>query len=135
MQKYIHRGDIAFALLLAFFLCWGAALMMEPISLLNMVRLAWRFLLVAVLLEVVLALVAYLRGGKGLFGQKASMFFFWQKAIGAGIVLSALFAAFYAIYLPWAYVCAHWLRLVVLGVLGVAAVMLYLRSLVRKQND
>lgn len=133
MLKFIHRGDIAFALLLAFFLCWGAALLMEPVSVLNVVRLAWRFLLVALLLEMVLALVAYLRGGKGLFGRKASSFYFWQKAVGAGVVVSVLFTAFYAIYLPTAYVCAHWLRLAVLFVLGVAAIMFYLRSLVRKE--
>lgn len=133
MQKYIHRGDIAFALLLAFFLCWGAALLVEPVSVLNLVRLVWRFLLVALLLEVVLALVACLRGGKGLFGRKASSFYFWQKAVGAGVVVSALFTAFYAIYLPAAYVCTHWLRLVVLFVLGVAAIMFYLRSLVKKE--
>ncbi len=132
MSKYIHRGDIAFALLLAFFLCWGAALMMEPVSVLNVARLAWRLLLMAVLLEVVLALVAYLRGGKGLFGRKASMFFFWRKSLSISVVVSAAFTLFYAIYLPSAYVFEHWVRLAVMFVLGVGAGMVYLRSLVRK---
>lgn len=132
MSKYFHRGDMVFSLLLSFFLCWGRALQMVPVSVLNVLRLLSLVLVVAVLLEIVLALVAYLRGGKGLFGRRASVFFFWRRSAMVSVSVSAFFTLFYAIFPPSGVVETPWLRLAVLFVLGVVAGMLYLRSLVKR---
>lgn len=108
---------------------------MMPVTGINILRLVMRFLLIAVLLEVVLMAVSYLREGKGLFGRRHSLFYSWPLTAGVGVIVSALFTVFYALYLPVPVSAGFVLRLAVMFVLGVGAVMLYLYSLVVKDDS
>ena len=60
MRVYIHRGDIHFALLLAFFLTWYRVLAIVEASILtplNIARLAINFVAIATMLEVIFGLI------------------------------------------------------------------------------
>jgi hypothetical protein len=135
MDKYIHRGDIAFALLLAFFLTWYNVLRAAQstgFTALGIARLAMGFALVAVLLEVVFALVCYLRQ-KPLFGKSKSQYFAWRKVLPISALISGCGTVFYYIYLPSPLGLATKVTLAVGFVAGMLLTMLYFYSLVEKK--
>lgn len=133
MDKYIHKGDIIFALVLGYFLCayrfveidienfgWGDA-----------VRLICWYGIIAVSLEVIFALVSCLRQ-KPLFGKRKMAFFAWKKVVPLAIIISAISVA--SCYFthdnlgtPQYYILAGEF------VAGIAAVMLYFYSLVDRK--
>lgn len=135
MKQYIHRGDITFAMLLAFFLTWYNVLGVAQHGMLtgrNILRLVVSYITVAVLLEVVFALVYYLRK-KPLFGNAKSLYFSWARTLPVSLIISACSSLFYYIYLP-SPIQGLTLLLIAAGfVVSLVLTMLYLYSLVEKK--
>ena len=135
MNKYIHRGDILSAVLLAFFLTWynvlGTAQNSE-LTPLNIARLAMGFAMVAVLLEVVFALICYLRK-QSLFGRRKSAFFSWKRTLPVSVLVSGGSTLFYYIYLSPPIASGTWALLFAGFILGTLLTMLYFYSLVEKK--
>ena len=129
-----YRGDIFFALLLAYFLIWGAVLAMPDYSLLNVGRIAIRFALLSVMLAVLLMLVAYLRG-KPLFGRSKSMYFSWGRVLPLSVIVSGGYVLLNWLSLPSPVEARQWVALLVLFVFGCIVLMLYFYSLVQKSDD
>ena len=127
----ISKSDIYFALLLAYFLIWGAVLAMPDYSMLNVGRIAMRFALLAVMLAAVLALVAYLRG-KPLFGRSKSMYFSWGRVVPASVIVSGGYVLLNWLALPSPVTAKQWIALLALFFGGCIVQMLYFYSLVQK---
>ncbi len=135
MDKFIHRGDISFALLLAFFLTWYRVLdtaQSVGFTLLGIARLVMGFALVAVLLEIVFALVCYLRR-KPLFGKKMSAFFSWKRIVPVSMLISGGGTVFYCLYLSSPFSPTTTATLIVGFIMGTLLTMLYFYSLVERK--
>ncbi|MBQ7742489.1 MAG: hypothetical protein IJT90_06170 [Bacteroidaceae bacterium] len=128
---HLHKADCYFALLLAYFLIWGAVLAMPDYSLLNVGRIVMRFALLAVMLAAVLALVAYLRG-KPLFGRSKSMYFSWGRVVPVSVIVSGGYVLLNWLALPSPVAAKQWIALLALFVGGCIVMMLYFYSLVQK---
>lgn len=135
MDRYIHRGDITFALLLAFFLTWYNVLgtaQRTGFTTLEVARLVVGFAMVAVLLETVFALICFLRK-KPLFGRRKSAFFSWKRTLPVSVLVSGLSTVFYYVYLPSPLGHAATLLLAAGFVTGILLTMLYFYSLVERK--
>ncbi|MBO4593072.1 MAG: hypothetical protein J5678_02645 [Bacteroidaceae bacterium] len=131
---HLYKGDIYFSLLLAYFLNWGYALSVPEYTWLNVGRIAMNFLLLAVMIEVVLMLTAYLRH-KPLFGQAKSTYFSWGRAVPVSLVLPALYAGSFYLMMSKPIEQTHFWALLVLAGLGFVVLMLYCYSLVQREKD
>lgn len=130
----IYKGDIFFALLLAYFLSWGYALGMADYSWLNVGRLLMHFLFLAAMLGLLLTLVSYLRG-KPLMGRAKSAYFSWGRVLPVSIFLSAAYVLFFWLMLPKPLENRHWWTLLILFIGGCLALLLYFYGLVQKTDD
>lgn len=135
MRAYIHRGDIHFALLLAFFLTWYRVLAIVEASILtplNIARLAINFVAIATMLEVIFGLICYLRK-KPLFGRAKSRFFSWKRTLPVSAVISAAGILFYYFELATPIAGQTIWALVIGFAIGTILTMLYFYSLVEKK--
>ncbi len=134
MMKFVHRGDILFALLLAFFLCWYNVLNLIYLghcSWLAVARLLMTYIFVAMMLEVMFALISYVRGHP-LFGNHKMTFFSWRLVLPIALLFSAASTLFYFISLP-VLTTPLTIGLVTGFVLGTILTTLYFYSLVEKK--
>lgn len=132
MDKYIHRGDIAFALLLAFYLTWYNVLgCVHQLTGINIARLGLHFVTVFVLIEIVFGLVCYLRK-RPLFGKAKSLFFSWKRIVPISVLVSGGSTLFYYCYLSSPIDSQTLLFLLIGFVAGTILTMLYFYSLVEK---
>ena len=128
------KNDLYFALLLAFFLEWGEVLMMPGLTWPNVGHVALRYALLALMLEAVFFLVAYLRK-KTLFGHAKSAYYSWGRVVPVSVIVSACYALVRLLTLPSPVTAFQWWALAVLFVAGCLALMLYFYGLVQKPDD
>ena len=126
----IYKGDYHFALTLAFFLSWGKALAMPQLTWHAVGRVLTHYAFIGCMLILLFALIASLRD-KPLFGRAKSTYFSWGRVVPATLVLAAVYALFYILYLP-AFSNMQWWTLLVLFVIGWVVLILYFYSLVAK---
>lgn len=135
MKQYIHRGDIHFCLLLAFFLTWYRVLdtlQSATLSGIVIARLAMNFVAIAVMLEVIFALLCYLRG-KSMFGKSTLPYFDWKRILPISMLITAGSQVFYYFHLPSPLAAPTMWGFVLGFVAGTLLTMLYFHSLVKRK--
>lgn len=133
MDKHIHKGDVTFALVLAYFLCSYRFLEADP------TRFGWNQILmllfwygiIAVSLEVIFVLVSCLRQ-KPLFGKRKMAFFAWKRVLPIALIISGVSVACYYFMLPEPTTLQIYI-LIGEFVVGVIALLLYFYSLVERK--
>lgn len=134
MKNFFHRADMTFALLLAFFLSWYNVLSIIQagyISWLAIGRLLINFVFIFVLLEIMFALICYVRK-KPLFGNTNLTFFSLRAVLPIAVFLSGASSLFYFLAIPKLTV-ALGIGLAVGFVVGTILSVLYFYSLVEKR--
>ena len=108
--------------------------MMPGLTWPNVGHLVIRYVLLALMLEAVFFLVAYLRK-KTLFGHAKSAYYSWGSVVPVSVIVSAGYAMVRLLTLPSPVTAFQRWALAALFVAGCLALMLYFYGLVQKSDD
>jgi len=133
MDKHIHKGDVIFALVLAYFLCSYRFLEIDPATFgwARALQLVFWYGIIAASFEIIFVLVSCLRQ-KPLFGNRKMAFFAWKRVLPIAFVISGASVACYYFMLPEPTTLQIYI-LITEFVVGFLAIVLYFYSLVKRK--
>ena len=133
LKRFLSRGEFPLSLVLGYFFAWFFALAQTTFSLYILGRIVFYFLCSAIVFFAFLMLITKI-AKQPLFGATKLWFFPTKAAIIASVILSTLVGVTFALTGDTTLTTQRIVTLVV-GYLGsIAAIMLYIYSLVDERN-
>ena len=134
LDKYLSRSDFHFSLLVSMFNAWFYALSQTTFSFYILMRIIFSYLACVLFFGVILWLLTkWLK--HPLFGARTLWYYPTGPAVTVAVIISTLVALLYAFMGPASWTTQYIVTLIIGWLISIAAIMLYLKTLVKPKES